>query len=135
MSAAATPRNCWRVGAPRGLSDVLIEAAQVSTGAVCWFDFALSDSGGAGLLPLAGLGLIAGSCCPHHSSEPYRQSAFRDQIAGGMLPEGIAFDDGVAVLILPGQSPVAFAARTGAGAYSVRRAAGGAVTAPLAAAD
>ncbi len=122
-----------------GLAEVIFEAAKedivlagVSAGAVCWFDFALSNSGGAGLAPLPGLGMIKGSCCPHYSSEPERQPAFEDHIADGRLPDGIAIDDGVAVLIEPSQPPVAFSARTGARAYSIRRSVEGCRSTPIA---
>lgn len=125
----------WRAS---GLAEVLCEAAKggallagVSAGAVCWFDYALSDSGGAGLAPLQGLGLIAGSCCPHYSSEAPRRPAFEAQIAGGDLQDGIAIDDGVAVLLQAGRPPVAFSARDHAWSYAVRRAGDAAVSTPL----
>ncbi|MFT5220367.1 MAG: dipeptidase E [Gammaproteobacteria bacterium] len=109
-----------------GLDNILAAAANagtilagVSAGAVCWYEFALSDSAGNGLAPLPGLGLVEGSCCPHYSSEPERQSAFQRQIANGSLPNGLAIDDGVAVLIRPDQPPLAYSAREGAGAYRV----------------
>lgn len=109
-----------------GLDGPLLKAAQggtilagVSAGAVCWFEFALSDSRGHGLEVLPGLGLIRGSCCPHYSSEAGRRPVFEKQIAARILPTGIAIDDGVAVLLRHRQSPLAFAAREGKGAYLV----------------
>ena len=95
--------------------------AGVSAGAVCWYEFALSDAGGHGLKPLPGLGLIAGSCCPHYSSEPKRQIAFQQQISNGDLPNGIAIDDGVAVLTRSGQPPRFYTAREALGAYAVEK--------------
>ena len=47
----------------------------VSAGAVCWFDWILSDSKGLGLKPLRGINLISGSCTPH-SSEDVRINQF-----------------------------------------------------------
>lgn len=115
--------RCFR---QTGLDSILAAAANsgkilagVSAGAVCWYEFALSDSGGNGLAPLPGLGLVAGSCCPHYSSEPERQQAYQQQIANGSMPGGLAIDDGVAVLIRPGQLPLAWSAREGACAYIV----------------
>ncbi len=115
-----------------GLVEVIRKAATedvvlagVSAGAICWFDFALSNAGGRGLAPLSGLGLIKGSCCPHYSSEPERRPAFEDHIADGRLPDGIAIDDGVAVLIEPNCRPVAISARCGASAYLIQRSAEG----------
>ena len=40
----------------------------VSAGAVCWFDWILSDSMGQGFKPLKGVNLIKGSCTPHSSN-------------------------------------------------------------------
>ena len=115
----------WR---ETGIAQVLIAAAQrgvlmagVSAGANVWFEQALSDSGGQGLQPVTGIGLVAGSCCPHYDSEPHRQPAFAEAIAGGTLPGGVAIDDGVAVLIDGDGQMAAFSARSGAGAYRVTR--------------
>ena len=117
----------WR---DTGIAQVLIDAAQrgvlmagVSAGANVWFEQALSDSGGQGLQPVAGIGLVAGSCCPHYDSEPQRQPAFAEAIAAGALPGGVAIDDGVAVLIDGGGQMTTFTARAGAGAYHVTRSA------------
>lgn len=117
----------WR---DTGIAQVLIDAAQrgvlmagVSAGANVWFEQALSDSGGQGLQPVAGIGLVAGSCCPHYDSEPQRQPAFAEAIAAGALPGGVAIDDGVAVLIDGGGQMTTFTARAGAGAYLVTRSA------------
>ncbi|MBC7706631.1 MAG: peptidase E [Rhodoferax sp.] len=105
--------------------------AGVSAGANVWFDHALSDSAGTGLQPCRGIGLFAGSCCPHYSSEPQRPPAFVACIAGGALPDGVAIDDGVAVLV-DGQGVMrAFSAREGGRAYKVRRSGDAAVWAPL----
>jgi hypothetical protein len=64
-----------------------------------WFEAGLSDALGAGLAPLAGLGLFRGSFCPHYDSEPQRQPALHAAIASGQLPRGLALDDGAAVLL------------------------------------
>lgn len=116
----------WR---RQGIDQVMIAAARrgvlmagVSAGANVWFDHALSDAGGNGLAPIGGIGLIAGSCCPHYSSEPQRQPAFMACIARGELPDGFAIDDGVAVLIDGAGARLAHASRDGAGACFVHRA-------------
>lgn len=126
----------WR---GEGIDQVMVTAARrgvlmagVSAGANVWFDHALSDSGGMGLRPCRGIGMVAGSCCPHYSSEPRRQPAFAACIAGGELPDGVAIDDGVAVLVDGCGVMRAFSAREGAGAYKVRRSGDAAVWAPLA---
>jgi peptidase E len=115
----------WR---QHGWDQVLLAAARrgvlmagVSAGASVWFEQAMSDAGGNGLAPLSGLGLVKGSCCPHYSQEPHRQPAFATCIARGDLPDGVAIDDGVAVLFENSVARAAFSARPAAGAYHLRR--------------
>jgi len=111
---------------------VLVQAARrglllagVSAGASVWFECALSDAGGQGLRRLDGLGLLPGSFCPHHDSEPARAPAFAAAVANGTLPAGLALDDGVAALVTPqGPGPVC-SARPGADARWVAPAPGG----------
>ena len=109
------------------VADALQQAAErgtllcgVSAGAVCWYQQALSDSSGI-LEPLPALGLLKGSCCPHYSTQPQRQKAFSQHIAGGQISDGIAIDDGVAVLTQTNGSITAFSARKGAQAYFVKK--------------
>ena len=67
----------------------------VSAGAICWFESGTTDSFGIRLRPFtAGLGLLAGSYCPHYSSEPARRPTFQSLVADGTLPAGLACDDG-----------------------------------------
>lgn len=88
----------WRV---HGLGDILRRAwhagvvlAGVSAGAICWFSGGTTDSFGPGLRPFTGgLGLLAGSYCPHYSTEPGRRPTFQALVADGALPAGIACDD------------------------------------------
>ena len=74
----------------------------ISAGAVCWFDWILSDSVGPGFNPLRGINLISGSCTPH-SSNIERMKQFESDIKNNKLPNGIAIDDGVAVLFVDGK--------------------------------
>ena len=74
----------------------------VSAGAVCWFDWILSDSIGLGFKPLKGINLVKGSCTPH-SSNVERINKFELDIKNNKLPEGIAIDDGVAVVLIDGK--------------------------------
>jgi peptidase E len=91
----------WRM---HGLDDVLRDAwaagtvvGGVSAGAMCWFEASLTDSFGPDLRPLAdGLGLVDGSFCPHFDREP-RRPRYRETVANGSLPAGIACEDGVTV--------------------------------------
>ena len=107
----------WR---KTGLDDVLSEAgrrgvilAGVSAGAICWFSELLLGTIDAGFELLPGLGLVAGSACPHYDSEPVRRAAYDDAIAAGRLAPGLAIDDGVAVYIVAGYVREIIRARQG----------------------
>jgi dipeptidase E len=92
--------------------------AGVSAGAVCWFDWILSDSVGPGLKPLKGISLISGSCTPH-SSEEKRIKQFELNIKNGELPPGLAIDDGVAVLFIDGKPSEVYSSRKNHKAYFI----------------
>ena len=88
----------------------------ISAGAVCWFDWILSDSVGPGFNPLRGLNLISGSCTPH-SSNIERMKQFESDIKNNKLPNGIAIDDGVAVLFIDGKPTEVYSSRKNHTAY------------------
>ena len=92
----------------------------VSAGAVCWFDWILSDSKGSGFKTLRGINLISGSCTPH-SSENNRINQFQKNIKNSTLPEGIAIDDGVAVLFIDGKPSEVYSSRKNHDAYFVNK--------------
>ena len=74
---------------------------------------------GAGLKPLECLGLLAGGCCVHYSSEPERRRALHAEISRGVSAPQIAIDDGAAVLYSGTAIDKVVAWRHGACAYSV----------------
>ena len=88
----------------------------ISAGAVCWFDWILSDSVGPGFNPLRGINLISGSCTPH-SSNIERINQFQQDIKNGKLPHGIAIDDGVAVVFIDGKPTEVYSTVDNQGAY------------------
>ena len=88
----------------------------ISAGAVCWFDWILSDSVGPGFKPLRGINLISGSCTPH-SSNIERINQFESDIKNNKLPQGIAIDDGVAVVFVDGKPTEVYSARNNHEAY------------------
>ena len=88
----------------------------VSAGAVCWFDWILSDSVGSGFNPLRGINLISGSCTPH-SSNIKRINQFESNIKDNKLPNGIAIDDGVAVVFIDGKPTEVYSSRKNHKAY------------------
>src|ERR1700689_1062680 len=91
----------WRV---HGLDVILRKAWQAgivlagsSAGGICWFEGGTTDSFGRELRAFTdGLGLLAGSYCPHYDSEPRRRPLYHRLIADGTLSSGIACDDGAA---------------------------------------
>jgi len=69
-----------------------------SAGCLCWFEGGITDSFTPDLGPLRdGLGILAGSACPHYDSQDLRRPVYAREIAAGMAP-GIALDDAVAAL-------------------------------------
>ena len=92
----------WRV---HGIDQILRKAwhagivlAGSSAGGICWFEGGTTDSFGARLRPYNdGLGMLAGSFCPHYNSEPERRPLYQRLVAEGALPGGLACDDGAGV--------------------------------------
>ena len=90
----------WRV---HGIDEILRKAWQAgivlagsSAGGICWFEGGTTDSFGARLRPFTdGLGMLAGSFCPHYNSEAERRPLYQRLVAEGALPGGLACDDGV----------------------------------------
>jgi dipeptidase E len=125
----------WRV---HGVDLALREAAArgvilagVSAGMICWFEAGHTDSFG-GVAPLNdGLGLLAGSACPHYDGEVDRRPDYRQRVASGELPPGVAADDGAALHFVDGALAAAVSSRPGAGAWRVEPGPEGAVETPL----
>ena len=90
----------------------------VSAGAVCWFEWILTDSLGNGYKPLKGMNFISGSCTPH-ASEKNRIDEFEFNIKNKKIPCGIAIDDGVAVLFKDGKPNSVCSSSKNANAYFI----------------
>src|SRR6266704_2707816 len=118
-------RKVWRNG---------IVLAGVSAGALCWFEGGTTDSFGIELRPFtAGLAMLAGSYCPHYSSEPRRRPLYESLVADGGLPAGIACDDGTAAHFADDELAEIVAEQPGRRGYRVAPAsAGGAAEKALA---
>jgi dipeptidase E len=83
-------RGAWERGAVLG---------GASAGANCWFESCVTDSFGPQLDALQdGLGLLAGSFCPHYDGEELRRPVYARLVAEGALAPGIACDDAAAAL-------------------------------------
>jgi dipeptidase E len=98
----------------------------VSAGALCWFEAGLTDSFGRPLQPLRdGLGLLAGSFCPHYDGENDRRAAFQRAVLEGVIPPGIAVDDSVATVHRGAELVEIVSSRPAARAWRVDRTADG----------
>jgi peptidase E len=96
----------------------------VSAGMNCWFAESVTDS--FDLMQLAplndGLGLLAGSCCPHYDGEEQRRPTFHRLIAAGELTDGVAADDGAALVFTGPELDEVVSSRRNAAGYRVERA-------------
>ncbi len=91
----------------------------VSAGANCWFEACVTDSFSEELDGLDdGLGLLAGSYCPHYDGEERRRPVYTRLVANG-FPAGIACDDGAAAVYRGPELVEVVADRPGARGYRV----------------
>jgi peptidase E len=117
----------WRA---HGLDAVLAEAWQagvvlcgISAGMNCWFQQSVTDSFDVARLAALddGLGLLAGSACPHFDGEEQRRPTYRRLVASGALRDGWAADDGAALVFAGTELAEVVSSRPAAAAYRVRR--------------
>lgn len=64
-----------------------------SAGALCWFDYGLSDSRPGEITRVDCLGFLPGSTCPHYDSEKDRRPLYLDKIRRKDFKPGYACDD------------------------------------------
>ena len=102
-----------------------IVLAGLSAGAICWFEQGVTDSVPGRLGPLDCLGLLPGSCCPHHDGETERRPAYQRLIAAGNISSGYGIDDGVALHFDDQALRYIVSSRRTAKAYRVAKTAGG----------
>jgi peptidase E len=97
----------------------------VSAGMNCWFEASITDSFALDRLEAVsdGLGLLAGSACPHYDGEEQRRPTYRAAIASG-LPGGYAAQDMVGLLFENGRLREAVSSRPASRAYRVELRAG-----------
>jgi dipeptidase E len=115
----------WRV---HGVDSALREAWEAgavlagwSAGAICWFEGGGTDSFGPELVPLDdGIGLLAGTFCPHYDSEAERPPTYR-RLVGEGLPAGYAVDDGVGLHFRGPEPAEAVSSRRDGRAFRVGR--------------
>jgi len=106
----AALRDAWEGGAALG---------GVSAGGNCWFEACVTDSFSLELDGLDdGLGLLAGSYCPHFDSEGRRRPVYTRLVSEG-FPAGVACDDGAAAVYDGADLVEIVADRDGAYGYGV----------------
>ncbi|MFS0788166.1 peptidase E [Shouchella sp. 1P09AA] len=110
-----------------GLDKILKEAYEqgtiltgLSAGSICWFEEGITDSYGAGLEPINGLGFLSGSHAPHYDGEHERRPTFHRLINEKRIKHGIAADDGVGLHYQNGSLTTIIKSRKDAHAYSVQ---------------
>jgi peptidase E len=102
--------------------------AGTSAGAICWFEGFITDSLPSRLMPLKGLGFIAGSASTHYQGRPDRPTCLRQWIADGTLPgPAIATEDHVALHYVGTELHAIVSARSSASAYRIERGPDGAI--------
>lgn len=95
--------------------------AGISAGAICWFEYGVTDSNAGLLGPLECLGFLPGSCCPHYSKDKERKPVYERLVGSGSIPNGMAIDDGAAIHFKNGAPYRIVAGTHGVGAYQVTR--------------
>ena len=122
----------WRA---QGIDVVLREAWErgivlggLCAGSMCWFEGGITASFGRRLTTLEdGLGLLAGSNCPHYLT---RRETYLSAIEDGLVA-GITAEDGVALHFVEQRLAAVVASREGRRAYRVGLSGGRVVEAPL----
>jgi dipeptidase E len=109
--------------------------AGVSAGAICWFEYGVTDSWAERLAGLPCLGILPGTCCPHYDGEAERRPALQRLVAQRAVPAALALDDGAAAHFVGRKLVRVVSSRTHARAYRVQRIGSRSVETPLAAAN
>jgi peptidase E len=111
-----------------GLDTIIREAweqgvilAGWSAGSICWFEEGVTDSFPGELRVLRCLGFLKGSNCPHYDGEPERKPSYHRLLAEGLISEGYAADDGVALHFLGTQLEKIVSSRPHAKAYRLEK--------------
>jgi peptidase E len=102
-----------------------------SAGSICWFHKGVTDSIAGPLTALPCLGFLPGSNCPHYDSEAKRRPTFRNLVASGSIPDGVAADDGVALHYVDGRLARVVSSLPRAKGYAVTRSGRRAIERPL----
>ena len=69
----------------------------VSAGAICWFEYGITDSWEDELKIINCLGFVPGCCCPHYDGEKDRQPSVHSFIDKNLIDSCYAVEDGAAI--------------------------------------
>jgi dipeptidase E len=108
-----------------------IVLAGVSAGAICWFEYGVTDSWAERLAALPCLGILPGTCCPHYDGEAERRPALQRLVAQRAVPTALALDDGAAAHFVGRKLTRIVSSRPNARGYRVHRSASQSVETPL----
>ncbi len=111
-----------------GLDTIIREAwergvilAGWSAGSICWFEEGVTDSFPGKLTVLPCLGFLKGSNCPHYDGEPERKPSYHRLLSDGLISEGYAADNGVALHFLGTRLDKIISSRPHAKAYRLEK--------------
>ncbi len=111
-----------------GLDSIIREAwergvilAGWSAGSICWFEEGVTDSIPGELTVLRCLGFLQGSNCPHYDGEAERKPSYHRLLSEGLISDGYAADDGVALHFLGTQLDRIVSSRPHAKAYQLEK--------------
>ena len=103
----------------------------VSAGMICWFESSVTDSFGPLRKLKDGLGILPGSACPHYDGERNRRPTFHRLVRSGVLPDGVAADDGAAIHFVGRRILRCVSSRATAKAYRIERRGRNVIDTPL----
>ena len=93
-----------------------------SAGSICWFEAGVTDSVAGDLTAMPALGFLGGSHCPHYDGEKERRPFYEGAVGSGVIPGGLACDDGAAAHFVGTVLHAAISARPAANVHRVERA-------------
>ena len=93
----------------------------VSAGAICWFEYGITDSWEDELKVINCLGFVKGNCCPHYDEEPERKFYLNKFLNEGLLKNCTAIDSGCAIHIKDGSKYKAIVFTKKKNAYFVKK--------------
>jgi len=111
--------KAWRAG---------VVISGTSAGANCWFEQSSSDYIPGEFNPIAGFGMMKGSCCPHYSDDKGRRASYIDMVKSQRIGSGYGISDRAAVHYVDGQMTEALVEHDLASVCHLHREADGSVS-------